>query len=231
MATLFELSNAVIALLDLPAVPAVLQLNSPTRERAYEAYLLGLLVQAVRQIGGSATITGIKSGANPTVVVLRGNVGRLGSKAQDFAYVECQLAKETFEIHVDVQYTGASLAIHEIDVSLYDHSMAARIRDSPSGENKLPTTAKLRGAVECKFYDKDLGTSLGRTFVGLVADCGGLQLKIFATNGSHEGLANYFGPDSRPMPFFNLSPTNASAEADCISWMASELRKWARIRS
>ncbi len=233
MPTLLELRTAVIALLDLPAIPSVLQLNDPTQERAFEAYLLALIVRAVRQIGGNsgATIKGIQSGANPLIVVLRGNVGRLGSKAQDFAYVECELGRKLFEIHLDVQYTGTSGAIHEIDVSLYDHDMAERIRNSPQGGNKLPTTSKLIGAIECKFYDQNLGTSLGRTFVGLVDDCGTLQLKVFATNGNHDGLTNYFGLDRRPMPFFELAPTNVRAEADCISWMASELRKWARLRS
>jgi hypothetical protein len=233
MTTLLDLQAAVIGLLDLATVPAVLQLNSPTRERAFEAYVLALIVEAVRQIGGSgaATIKGIQSGPNPAVVVLRGNVGRLGSKAQDFANVDCQLGQRQFEIHLDVQYTGTSGAIHEIDVSLYDHDMAQRIRGSAQAGNKLPTTSKLIGSVECKFYDQALGTSLGRTFVGLVDDCGTQELKIFATNGNHDGLASYFGLGRRPMPFFELSPTNARAEANFINWIASELRKWARVRS
>ena len=49
--TLTELRTAVENLLNMPLIPAVLQLNSPTRERAFEAYVLGLFVRAIRQLG------------------------------------------------------------------------------------------------------------------------------------------------------------------------------------
>lgn len=231
MPTLADLRNAATTLLDLPALPAILQLNSPTRERAFEAYTLSLIVRAVRQAGNdsSATIVGIQSGPNPATVILRGGPGRLGSSAQNFAFVQCQLGNKSFEIHVDVQYAGGSGAIHEIDVSIYDHDSAQRIRQSSQAGNTFPPCSKLLGAVECKFYDVDLGTSLGRTFVGLVDDCGTLHFKAFATNGHHNGLAQYFALKKRPMRFFDLSPINTLVEADCVSWFATEFRKWAEL--
>jgi hypothetical protein len=229
MPTLVELRDAVNALLDLPGMSAVLQLNSNTRERAFEAYLFGLFVRAVRRAANNdnnVVIKGIVSGANPSVVVLRGGPGRLGSRAQNFAYADCVLAQTTFEIHADVQYSGGSGAIHEIDISIYDHDVANQIRNSFRSENTFPATSKLFGAVECKFYDQDLGTSLGRTFVGLLDDCGMLIFKVFATNGNHSGLSKYFRLGRRPMRFFGLSPTNTVEESECISWLASEFRKW-----
>jgi hypothetical protein len=51
MATLADLQNAVNQVLDLTGMPAVLQLNSVTRERAFEAYVFSLVVNAVRQAG------------------------------------------------------------------------------------------------------------------------------------------------------------------------------------
>ena len=103
-----------------------------------------------RQAGGTADIYGINSGINPATVVFRGWTGASGSTAQDFAYAQCQLGDQDFEIHVDVQYEGSSGAIHELDVSLYERDAAERVRQAP---NLFAKTNKLHGAVECKFYD------------------------------------------------------------------------------
>jgi hypothetical protein len=226
MATLADLQNAVSQVLNLPGIPAVLQLNSATRERAFEAYVFSLVVSAVRQAGGTAEIRGINTGANPAVVVFRGGPGLLGSTAQDFAFARCQLGSEEFEIHADVQYEGTSAAIHELDVSLYERAAADRVRQTP---NLFPKTNKLHGAVECKFYDATLGTTLGRTFVGLIADCGSLELKLFSTNGSSPGLVRYFSPNRRPHPFFRLSPLRPPKEQEFINFVKHTLSKWAGV--
>ena len=56
-ATLNDLETAIDNLLDLPGNAAVLQLNSQTREHAFEAYLFSLVVRAVRDAGGTANYT------------------------------------------------------------------------------------------------------------------------------------------------------------------------------
>lgn len=196
MPTLADLRNSIDQILRLPGIPATLQLNSPTRERAFEGYVFSLLVRAVRQAGGTATLIGRNSGPNPKAVVFRGGPGLLGSTAQDFAYAQCQLGTKDFELHLDVQYEGSSEAIHEVDVSIYDRDAADRIRSNPAVFAK---TTKLHGAIECKFYDSTLDTTLGRTFVGLVDDCGGLEFKVFATNGLSQGLVRYFTPKKDPI--------------------------------
>jgi hypothetical protein len=226
MATLADLRNAINQVLNLPAIPAVLQLNSNTRERAFEAYVFALLVNAVREAGGTAEIFGIVSGINPATVVFRGGPGLLGSRAQDYAYARCQLGNRNFEIHVDIQYEGRSGAIHELDVSLYDRDAADRVRQTP---NLFAHTNKLHGAVECKFYDSTLGTALGRTFVGLVDDCGTLQLKLFSTNGRSQGLARYFSPNSRPNRFFQLSPLRPVQQAEFVTFIRHVLSEWAGV--
>jgi hypothetical protein len=155
-----------------------------------------------------------------------GGPGLLGSTAQDFAFAQCQLGNEEFELHVDVQYEGSSRAIHELDISLYEQDAADRVRQAP---NVFPKTNKLYGAIECKFYDSQLGTSLGRTFVGLVDDCGALQFKLFCTNGVSQGLTRYFRPKNRPNRFFRLSPLNAAEEAEFIGWIKHNLREWSGV--
>lgn len=226
MATLADLQNAVTQVLNVPGIPAVLQLNSATRERAFEAYVFALLVNAVRQAGGTADIHGINSGINPATVVFRGGPGLLGSTAQDFAYAQCHLGNQDFEIHVDVQYEGSSGAIHELDVSLYERDAAERVRQAP---NLFAKTNKLHGAVECKFYDSTLGTALGRTFVGLVDDCGTLQLRLFSTNGLAQGLVRYFSPKKRPNRFFRLSPIRPGQQAEFVNFVKHILSEWAGV--
>jgi hypothetical protein len=229
--TLAELRTAVEDLLNLPNIGAALQLNSSTRERAYEAYVFSLVVQAVRRVGlpARAVIRGIRSGPSPRTVVMRGSPGRLGSTAQDFAYALCQLSNKQFEVHADVQYEGASGAIHEIDISIYDHITADRVRQSRQSASVFPSISKLLGAIECKFYESDFGIALGRTFVGLVDDCGTLSFKLFVTNGQHNGLASYFALKKRPMKFFRLSPSRTQVEDEFISWLASEFKKWSGL--
>lgn len=226
MPSLADLRNAIDQILGLSGIPATLQLNSPTRERAFEGYIFSLLVRAVRQADGTATLVGRNSGPNPAVVVFRGGPGLLGSTAQDFVYAQCQLGTKEFELHVDVQYEGSSEAIHEVDVSIYDRDAADRIRSTPAVFAK---TNKLHGAIECKFYDSTLGTTLGRTFVGLVDDCGGLEFKVFATNGLSQGLVRYFTPKKRPNRFFRLSPLRPGKETEFVEFAKQVLSKWAGI--
>jgi hypothetical protein len=226
MVTLADLRNAITQVFQLNGTPAVLQLNSPTRERAFEAYVLGLIVRSIREAGGTAVIRGINSGDNPANIVFRGGPGRLGSNVQDFAFARCQLGSKEFEVHLDVQYEGQSGAIHEVDISIYDRKAADRVRQTP---NVFAKTTKLHGAVECKFYESKLGTMLGRTFVGLVADCGPLQLKLFATNGLSKGLVMYFSPKNRPDRFFRLSPVRPVEETKFVNFVSQILSKWAGV--
>jgi hypothetical protein len=220
-----ELLGAVNALLNLPATQQLLQLNSNTCERAYEAYVLSLCLEAVQRAGGSAEIRGIVSGPNPNPIVFRGAPGSMASKNQDFAYVACILRGKRFEIHVDVEYQGTSGASHEIDVSVCDeaHCNAVRqINGTPKAEGN-----KLLMALECKFYENTPGVSLGRTFVGLISDCGALRMKAFVANLQSENLRRYFSKSSRPEPFLGLVPTDSSSEERFIRNVEQELRKWA----
>lgn len=220
-----ELLNAVSNLLNLPATQQLLQLNSNTCEHAYEAYVLSLCMEAVRRAGGSADLKGIVSGQSPNPIVFRGAPGSMASQNQDFAYVSCAFRGKRFEIHVDVEYKGTSGASHEIDVSVCDEAHCNAVRQTggtPKADGK-----KLLMALECKFYENKPGVSLGRTFVGLISDCGGLRMKAFVANLQSENLRLYFSKSSRPDPFLGLVPTDTSSEERFIRNVEQELRKWA----
>jgi hypothetical protein len=226
MPTLSDLLSAIDAVFGLSGTNTVLHLNSATKERAFEAYVLSLVVTAVRQAGGQVVMHGAISGPNPVTVVFRGAPGLLGSIKQDFAFARCQLGSKEFELHIDVQYEGSSGAVHEIDVSIYDRWAADQARRSPT---LFPKTNKLRGVIECKFYEATMGTNLGRTFVGLVDDCGALYLKLFATNGYSAGLVRYFSPRRRPDRSFRLSPLRPNEEREFVTFVSQILSKWAGV--
>ncbi len=226
MATLNDIRTTIAQLLGLPNVAAVLQLNSNTRERAFECYVFALVVRAALQAGGSVELRGILSGPNPNPLVFRGGPGHLGSRAQDFCYAHCTVGGKQFEVHVDVVYLGTSGAPHEIDVSLCDAAAGDAARQTPG---VLPNTRGLRGVIECKFYDSQLGTVLGRTFVGLVDDCGGLVLKTFVTNGQNAPLAAYFSKTARPNPFFAVSPIIPGNKDRLVRVIEQALRRWAGV--
>jgi hypothetical protein len=219
------LATAINNLLDLPASKLLLQLNSPTCERAFEAYIFALCGEAVRRAGGTFELHGIKSGTKPNPVVFRGAPGSMSSTGQDFAYAGCQLRQKRFEIHVDVEYQGSSGALHEIDVSLCDANHADAVRRT--GGTPKAAGNKLLMAFECKFYEATPGVSLGRTFVGLISDCGTLRLRAFVSNIPSKKLDQYLSKPTRPEPFLGISPLAPATEDRFVSYVEQELRKWA----
>lgn len=227
MATLDDLKQAVDALLDLSGSGKLLQLNSNTPERAYEAYVLSLCVEAVRNAGGTAVLTGILSGSNPSVVVFRGGPGDMASKSQNFCYLDCALGKKRFEIHVDVVYQGQSGASHEIDVSICEAAHAQDVRES----GRAPRTNKyLIGAMECKFYESTPGVALARTFVGLLRDCSSNRLNAFVSNRTTPSLDSFLSTPWAPQPFTDLTPLDLQSERRFVANVEQMLRQWASSR-
>jgi hypothetical protein len=135
MATPQELAGLQSAIQDLLALPSagqLLQLNSNTCERAYEAYIFSLCCEAARGAGGSVLLKGIRSGLPPNPVIFRGAPGSMASRNQDFVYASCALNQRRFEVHVDVEYEGSSGALHELDVSVCDEDHADVVRATNS---------------------------------------------------------------------------------------------------
>jgi hypothetical protein len=219
-----EAKNHLEQLLNLPATGQLLQLNSQTTERAYEAYVAGLVAQAARDAGGISEIRGINTGASPQTLVFRGGPGNMDSRDQNYCFFFCQLNGHEFEIHLDTKYVGSSDAIHEIDVSVFDHQTAERIRT----QGGIPKAAsKLRMAIECKFYDQEPGAVLARTYVGLVHDCTGQEFRGFVANRGGRNLRRYLSKRGRPEPFLDLVPGDTSSEERFKRTIEQCLRKWA----
>lgn len=220
MATLAQLQAAIDALLDHPLGLGHYALIKGSEEKAYEAYVFGLCLRAVRSLGASPLLHGIAGKADP--FIFRGAPGQIHSIHRNYGYARFVLNGIEFEIHCGVEFKGTSGMTHEIDVCVMKADEADNCRLNPDD----PKSASVVAAWECKFYSGSLDKSLGRAFVGLVADLGTKhRLSGLCSNSSHNGLKDYFAPKNRPDPHFRLSPLYPDNEKLFVNDLASALRK------
>lgn len=225
MASLSDLKKAVERLLITPGTSNIVQLNRKAKDSAYEAYIFGLCVEAVKRLGGIVEIRTVNGDINPNPIVLRGAPGVIYSALQNFAYAYCELNGKQFEIHLDVEFIGQSTASHEIDVSFISHEAAERCRvrrDYPR------MSQHLIGAIECKFYSGNPGVALARTFAGLVSDASVNRVEAFVYNRSSDEISAFFSKVNSSECFDDLTPLNARFEEMFINYIMKELKKWSK---
>jgi hypothetical protein len=220
MATLNDLASAINALLDHPAGPGSYQLVQQVEEKAYEAYVFGLCLRAVRSLGVVPLLRGISG--TPVPFVFRGAPGQIHSTYRNYGYASFTLSGQEFEIHAGVEFLGTSGMTHELDVCVMRASDAQSCRDRPDN----PPAASLIGAWECKFYDGSLQKHLARAFVGLVDDLGSnIRLSGFCSNQTHNQMRDYFEPPRRPYPHLLLTPLDPESENRFVGVLGAELKK------
>lgn len=220
MATLTDLENAIDGLLKHPLGAGWYQLVRQVEEKAYEAYVFGLCLRAVRELGATPVLRGISG--PPVPFIFRGAPGQIHSNSRNFGYAEFSLNGYDFEIHAGVEFEGTSGMTHEIDVCIMRAEDARRCRRDPND----PRAASLIAGWECKFYAGNLQKGLGRAFVGLMDDMGqNVRLSGFCSNSVHPQLAEYFRPRRRPHPHFKLTPLEPSNEEIFVNQLKGELRK------
>ena len=222
MTTLQDLETAIDGLLGNSLGSVQHQLVSRVEEKAYEAYVFGLCLRAVRELGIVPVLRGI-SGA-PTPFIFRGGPGQIHSRRRNYGYAEFKLNGQGFEIHTGVEFRGTSGMTHELDVCIIRAVDARACRNPVSLDD--PTAASLVGAWECKFYAGNLEKGLGRAFVGLMDDMGtNVRLSGFCSNSEHPQLRDYFQPQRRPHPHFHLTPLVSSNEVIFVNLIKAELKK------
>ncbi len=220
MATLADLENAIDALLNHPLGAGQYQLVQRVEEKAYEAYVFGLCLRSVRELGATPILRGISG--TPTPFIFRGAPGQIHSRSRNFGYAEFVLNGQGFEIHAGVEFIGTSGMTHELDVGIMRAEDAIHCRQQPDD----PPSASLIAGWECKFYAGNLQKSLGRAFVGLMDDMGSnVRLSGLCSNSVHPQLREYFQPRRRPHPHFQLTPLRPSHEDIFVNQIKGELKK------
>jgi hypothetical protein len=220
MATLADLESAIDALLAHPLGPGQYQLIQRVEEKAYEAYVFGLCLRAVRDLGVMPALRGIT--ALPRPFVFRGAPGNIHSQHRNYGYASFVLNRHEFEIHAGVEFAGTSGMTHELDVCIMKAETAEACRARPNN----PPASSVFAAWECKFYGGQLDNHLARAFVGLVDDLGtNYRLAGFCSNQEHPEMRKYFQPQRRPYPHLRLSPLDASSETRFVATLSAELKK------
>jgi hypothetical protein len=222
MATLQDLEAAIDNLLNHPLGLGNYQLIRRVEEKAYEAYVFSLCLRAIRELGVIPVLRGITG--PPTPFIFRGAPGQIHSRARNYGYAEFALNGHQFELHAGVEFRGTSGMLHELDVCVLRGSDAQACRNAATLDD--PSAASLVGGWECKFYAGPLQKSLGRAFVGLIDDMGtNLRLSGFCSNSRHSQLAEYFQPQRRPDPYFELTPLVPSNEEIFVNYFKGALKK------
>jgi hypothetical protein len=144
-------------------------------EDLYEAYLLGLVLQAARRIDSAAVSWHRADGTVATEVWLRGGPGEIYSAP--FTHAKLTFGGVlVFEGHVAAKIAGAH-AVHECDVLVLHAGVAAARRlasATPTAEDSLLALegkAYARSAVDIKLARQVVGTcvDLGHQRLGLAA--------------------------------------------------------------
>ncbi len=223
MATLADLEQAIDALLNHPLGVGQYMLVRRVEEKAYEAYIFGLCLKAVRELGVTPILRGISGPPNP--FVFRGAPGQIFSTNRNYGYAEFTLNGENFEIHSGVEFRGASGMTHELDVCIMKQEDADRCRQQPDD----PPSTSLVAGWECKFYSANLDKGLGRAFVGLIDDMGNnIRTNGLCSNSTHVQLKDYFRARQRPYPYFRLTPLDSSNEDIFVNQLKGELKRMTR---
>ena len=134
----------------------------------YEAYVFSVLLQAARTEGARVMLSSIQGGAS-TFFVFRTSPGYLNSRRHNYGYAELHFPGcPPLEVHISVRVAGHSNVLHECDVSVIDQAEAHLCRGT--AQTLAPRSARVRIAIEAKFYTTSLALQLGRGFLGLVRD-------------------------------------------------------------
>ena len=134
----------------------------------YEAYIFGIILRAARTEGANVVLSS-RDGNTPGHFHFRTSPGYLRSQRHDYGHAELHFQHSpTLEVHMGVRVAGASNVLHECDLSVLDANEAQLCRNGP--QTRAPRSARVRIAVEAKYYTTFMPLQLGRGFLGLVRD-------------------------------------------------------------
>jgi len=222
MATLNDLTAAIEVLLNHPMGINQYQLANQVAPKAYEAYIFGLCLRAVRELNVTPVLRGIQG--RPAPFVFRGSPGKIHTMTKNYGYAEFSINGQDFEVHAGVEFKGTSGITHELDVCIMRADGANKCRNPTTRGD--PTAASLIGGWECKFYDKRLQKVLGRAFVGLIDDLGtNIRLAGLCSDKTYGPLRDFFRPQRRPYADFELTPLCPKNEDFFVKRIADTLKK------
>ena len=171
----------------------------------YEGYLFSLILDAARTERARVTLCSA-GGGNPNPFVFRTSPGYLNSRQQNYGYAEIAFPRcPVLEAHVSVRVAGHSNVLHECDVSVIDQAEATLCRGTT--DRLAPRSARVRIAVEAKYYTTALPLYQGRAFLGLVRDFSA-DNAFFIFNGEADSVERLLAHKKQQWEH-RIEPTNA----------------------
>jgi hypothetical protein len=152
----------------------------------FEAYILGLVIEAARAEGASVSYEDVR-GNTPITFVFRTSPGHIFSTTHPYTHAMIEFPnKPVLEAHIGVRVAGKSEVLHECDVAVIrrDEAVTCRRNGVP------PRSRRVVLAVECKFYSTHLPLNLAGAFVGLVSDLS-IQDCYFVFNISSDSVEQF----------------------------------------
>lgn len=193
-------------------------------DAAYAAYVFGLILRAAATVcdPGTLELRSINSvpGTPVTQFIVRGAPGYIHSTTRDYGYAVFRCNSRWYEVHLGVQYFGASGVLHEFDISILDAADASHSRTNLQN----PSSGKARIVFECKYYATTLDIALGREFAGLLSDFSSAKSARLVTNSTSNSIRTFFTERVRYRLNDQLTPANPTAETQFIHSVADDLR-------
>ena len=172
----------------------------------YEAYLFALICEAATAEGATVAFRS-RTQASPSNFIFRTSPGYITSTRHDYGYAVIEfLNKPLLEAHVGVRIAGASMVLHECDVSVLLQDEAELCRNATN--NVAPRATKVIISVEAKFYDSSLGLHLGRAFLGFTMDVYAFR-SFFVINRASQSIERLLSHKKRSWDH-NIQPQNAT---------------------
>ncbi|MFJ8546409.1 hypothetical protein ACIRFH_31290 [Streptomyces sp. NPDC093586] len=193
--------------------------NSADESDLYEASLMVLCLDAVKDVGGTTLLT--QDGSNPASALrFRRSPGNLWTGAFTYGLVSLPGTQKRLEIHLGVYVAGRSKVAHECDVAIIDQREAERSRLA----GVHPRSHKLVAAIEAKHYATSPGLGVGRSFLGLAQELGQDNCSLVYPSRSSTNLAALIA-HRRSEAYEQLLP-GAPAAARLRAHLDQAIRKW-----
>ena len=201
-------------------------LRNKAVDAVYELYVYSLIAKAIKNFADNNEVL-LYTYESPGMVIpatrfiARGAPGHISTYGLSF--VEFSYRGVSYEVHLDIEFIGASGVEHEIDISIIEKNKAEKYRLN----NKMADSSSLKVAFECKYYSIKLDKSLIRTFMGVLEDMGHVNLSGFASNLYSSNIEQYcnYGGKKRPYFLSELYPSNKNKEIQWINHLEIELKK------
>lgn len=213
-----QLKTAIRQLLQQLSATSPGFISRAVSPKLYEIYVLSLLVRSLDMLGATFQVRD-SQGRPSSSLRFRLAPGRIYSPASASGFILVNYNGSQYEIHNGVRVSGTSRVLHELDVSLLDHTRAERCRQA----REDPSARDVICLIECKFYGGDLDLHLGREFVGLAKEFS-VQVRGLASNESSSSVAKLI-KKHKGTEHFALSPLNLSYVDDrFVPWLAEQIR-------